>query len=306
MDPISASIMAGGSLLGGLFGGDDKTVEQEPWGPQQPYLENMFGYAQNLYNQGPQQFYPGQTWVDPNQLELLGRTNALGYSTGPQLNQLIGGAQGSLGQALAGGMNPYLENYLRMGSREIGQNFTEQILPGIQTAAIAQGGLGGSRQGVAEGLASERASQSMEDFTTRLLSEAYGQGLRQQAEAWRQTPEMANLGLMPSNQQMALGALYRGDTEQMLGDAYGRWGFEQQAPWNLLNQYQDVVGGQQYGGTATTNQNNLGNMLGLGGLTAYGLGDYFDVWGGGGDSAAQEMDPYGGYAWGDQYYGGYT
>jgi hypothetical protein len=307
---IPAAIGAIGAIGGSLLSDNDSTVNTEPWHTQADYLENMFGYGQGLYDQGPLQYYPGQTWVDPNQLELLGRSNALGYSTGPQLNSLIGNAQGSLNQALQGGMNPYLQDYLRMGSQAIGQNFREQLLPGIQQDAIAQGALGGSRQGIAEGLAADRASQSMEDFTTRLLSDAYGQGLRQQSAAWQVSPQLARLGLLPSTQQQALGALYAGDTQQMLQDAMSRWTYEQQAPWDLLSRYQGVVGGQGYGAQQTSNSNNLGNTLGLAGLTAYGLGDYFDLWGGGsgGDSVAgevpyEEPNYYGGY--GGDYWGGY-
>lgn len=38
-----------------------QVVPTGPWTPQIPYLQNLFQNAQNLYNQGTPQYYPGQT-----------------------------------------------------------------------------------------------------------------------------------------------------------------------------------------------------------------------------------------------------
>ena len=42
-------------------GGGDQTTRTEPWAGQQPYLRDVFGQAQNLYQQGGPQYFPGQT-----------------------------------------------------------------------------------------------------------------------------------------------------------------------------------------------------------------------------------------------------
>ena len=39
------------------------TQNTEPWASQKPYLEQGFKEAQGIYNQGPQQFYGGQTFA---------------------------------------------------------------------------------------------------------------------------------------------------------------------------------------------------------------------------------------------------
>lgn len=268
------------------MGGNKTEVSNEPWSAQQPYLENMFGYGQDLYNQGPLQYYPGQTWVDPNQLELLGRSNALGYGTSPQLQDLIGAGQSGITQALQGGLNPYLEQLLAMGNREITDQYLRGTLPGIQTDAIAAGGLGSSRQGVAEGLAAEGASKAMGDFSTKLLSDAYGQNLDQQSRAWLAANQMAQLGFLPSQTQQQVGGQYNADTQLMLQDAINRWNYEQQAPWDLLSRYQGVVGGQGYGSQQTSSASTPGAMLGTAGMLGYGLYDWLSGSGGGGDNTA--------------------
>lgn len=55
-DPVSAGIMAGGSLLGGVLGsqksgGSSSTSSNDPWSAQQPYLTGGFQDASNLYAQ---------------------------------------------------------------------------------------------------------------------------------------------------------------------------------------------------------------------------------------------------------------
>ncbi len=37
------------------------TQESSPWEGQQPFLRDIFSQAQGLFDQGPQQYYPGQT-----------------------------------------------------------------------------------------------------------------------------------------------------------------------------------------------------------------------------------------------------
>ncbi len=46
-----------------MGGSRDQTSTQEstPWEGQQPFLEDLFSQGQQLYQQGPQQYYPGQT-----------------------------------------------------------------------------------------------------------------------------------------------------------------------------------------------------------------------------------------------------
>ena len=73
-------------------------AQSGPWQPQQPFLKDLFGQAQNLFNQGPQQFYPGST-VNP-----LNQT---------QQSAIAGtAARGQGGSATEGAFNSYLQNSL--------------------------------------------------------------------------------------------------------------------------------------------------------------------------------------------------
>lgn len=73
--------------------------------------------------------------------------------------------------------NPYLQSYMEAATRPLEQQYAEKIMPGIAGSAITAGGYGGSRQGIAEGLASRGLSQASGDTTAKIASEGYGQGL---------------------------------------------------------------------------------------------------------------------------------
>lgn len=73
--------------------------------------------------------------------------------------------------------NPYLQSYMDASVRPLTQQFANTILPGISQDAISAGGFGGSRQGIAEGLASQGLQQATGDITSRIGNEGYAQGL---------------------------------------------------------------------------------------------------------------------------------
>lgn len=72
--------------------------------------------------------------------------------------------------------NPYLGRTIDAASRRMADNFNEQVMPGLRGQAQAAGQYGGSRQGIAEGLAAKGLSQSMSDMIGGMYSNAYNQG----------------------------------------------------------------------------------------------------------------------------------
>ena len=135
--------------------------------------------------------------------DLYGTAGGLFESTGQQAEQFYGsgggltgagaaGAGGLLGDyaagdpardfILGGGLidpeqNAYLDEYVQAAINPLTNELTRSVLPGIQSEAITAGGLGGSRQGVAEGMALESYMQQVGDISSSIYSDAYGQGL---------------------------------------------------------------------------------------------------------------------------------
>lgn len=97
-----------------------------------------------------------------------------------QGNQQTSGALGTLldPSILDAGSNPYLQSYMAAALHPLQDQYANTIMPGIAGDAISAGGFGGSRQGIAEGLAAQGLSRASGDTTANIASQGYGQGLQ--------------------------------------------------------------------------------------------------------------------------------
>ncbi len=131
--------------------------ESSPWIGQQPYLSDVFRKAQGLYNRGPQQYYPGQTYTDFNAIQQ--------DAMGAQLDR----AQGSSQEAALGN---YINNQLGQqqfnlgGAGQAAQQAASGVAPGQQM--IGQAGMSGPTIGAAsqfaQGGANTLGAQGAADF----------------------------------------------------------------------------------------------------------------------------------------------
>ena len=64
--------------------------------------------------------------------------------------------------------NPYLEKAISAATRPLWQQYNQQVIPAITSAAVGHGTTGGSREGVAQGLASQAALQESGDIGSRI------------------------------------------------------------------------------------------------------------------------------------------
>jgi hypothetical protein len=200
-------------LLGGNFGIGNignwqGTVAQQGTGQINPFLGALAQEAQNRAFRG------------------YDRALAASEGTGAQqISQALGGfgraAEGALGgfdraaarargeyqratQAGLGGINEALATANR--------DFTEQVLPSIRGAASGVGGYGGSRHGIAEGLAARGQIESLNRAIGR-TGEGFGLGAAQLGE---------NLGLGAGQVGQGLALSAGGIGEQLLGSAQER------------------------------------------------------------------------------------
>ena len=81
-------------------------------------------------------------------------------------------------QNMVGGMtgNPQLDAMVNAAQTRTAQNFNEQVMPQISMSALGNNAFGGSRQGIAEGLAADRLQQQMGDIATQMYGGAYESG----------------------------------------------------------------------------------------------------------------------------------
>lgn len=159
---------------------------------------------------------PAQSQVTPQSLLELGRTSQIGDMPAPvnrQENYIdssalragdpfgsMGGANpmGALGQMLSGQVNTAaLDPVMATASRRLGEQFNEQVMPGIRGGAQAAGQYGSSRQGIAEGLAARGLGYAMGDMSANMYNNAFNQAQQNMAGA---ANNLAGLGFNNANQ----------------------------------------------------------------------------------------------------------
>lgn len=198
------------SIMGKLFGGSTKT-KTSPWAPAAQFLTGANGHTsllQEMENnylqnrdtvnpamQGIQQYQQllEQRMSDPSFNEAThGGINAMrgAYNTnfgpvagiqGAGQTNLTNARQGqgvldptsAMGRLLSGRPDTqYLDQQANAIQRNAARNLMENVMPGLRSEAVVSGQYGGSRQGLAEGLAMSRLNQDLAPSITGMYSNA--------------------------------------------------------------------------------------------------------------------------------------
>ncbi len=125
--------------------------------------------------------------------------------------------------------NPYLQDASNAITNQVNTNLQTQILPGINSGAMMAGGYGGSRQGVAQGLAINGANQAIANGLANLNLGAYNTDQQIAAQKAMQAAALSSQESIAKQQTdlqrtLGLGNLglgyYNADTSRGLG--YGQ------------------------------------------------------------------------------------
>jgi hypothetical protein len=172
-------------------------------------------------------------------------------------------ATGQMGRMLGNTLDDWRANYQRTKG-DIQDTLTEQWLPGLRSGASLAGQYGGTRQGVAEGVAASKAQRTLADLE-RSFGTDFGNALEASGMSLGDT--LSNLGANTSNLIGNLGNQY--------GQAYESGAVNTS---NLgANLGRGVSQGLQAAGMGLSNQlsnlyNALGTSLAQTNLGAYGQG----------------------------------
>lgn len=86
----------------------------------------------------------------------------------------------SIARMMSGTMNPWIGQAADSAMARLNDNFKEQIMPSIASNAVATGGVGGSRQGVAEGIAAKGLAQAQGDMLASMYLQGANKAIDQQ------------------------------------------------------------------------------------------------------------------------------
>ena len=262
-------------------GGNDTketTTTAEPYGPSEPYLNDIMAEAAALYASGTgMQYYPGSTVVpmsNQTNASLAGQEN-LGYGMmggsalyGQSADMLSGYAGGLAPSTYAGGQS--LSDY-----RDV---LAGQAMESVQDQFAGMGRTGGSPQ--AQAAVAQQFSNAY--VPTALQFREQELGREQQANMFGQTNQINAASMLPGIQQAmdnrammgtnllgSVGQQREGYAGQYLQEDLQRYQFEQMAPYQRLQQYAGTIlpiGGQFPMTTMTQPQPKYNAMTGaLGG-----------------------------------------
>ncbi len=233
-----------------MSGGGGKTQTQkstnEPYKAQQPFINKLFNRAENLYQQGPIQYYPDQTYAGMSpvsQQALQGITKR--------------GTEGSpLNQASSG----YLQDVL-------GGKYLNRQSPGWDAVANATRAAADSTYAGLGRYGSGAHDTAVGQALGGLQYQDYSNQLNRMDQAAALAPTIAGQDFVDLNAVNQAGQQYQGELQNQINADMQRYNFRQQAPYNNLQDYQNFINGNFGGSSQTTmpSQGGFGTQQAVGG-----------------------------------------
>ena len=238
------------------------SFQDKVWGGQTGALQDLYGNAQDLFNQtntGMQGLQPGATQnmqdtynqVNPAYQEQLqgGAYRDMGLQ-----NQLMGSLNQSMNQpsamsqinamTMGGEGNNYADamkdQYIQDANRA-----QEQMLSGLDARAASSGMSGGSRHGIAQGLGMARVNDALQSNLAKTGYDTFDEDLQrkldiaQQADQGNLARQQMMSGMIGQQNQAQQGAIQGGQNMQNIN--MGQYA-PQMMPWDAMGQYGNVIG----------------------------------------------------------------
>ena len=264
------------------------TTTTEPFAEQKPFLERVFKEAEAQFDATGPTFFPGQTTAGKNAFDVAAQQQFLGAAspTADIARASADATKFALGPVLSPESNPALQANIEGAIRPVFDTLTRKVLPNIRSDAILADGFGGSRQQLAEGVATGEATRAALDTSAELANRAFVSGLDTFSKALVTAPQVQSQQLAAPSIIAGVGEQERAFEQQGINEAVQRYNFEQAIEGAKLAQFANLIQGN-FGGTTTQQiagvQNPQGGNAftrGLGGaLSGASLGAAFGGFG---------------------------
>jgi len=278
------------SFLSNLFGSSSTpstvrttTVNKDPWGPQQPHLENIFTGAEDAYKSAAPSYFPDSTVVglSPQTEGALSGMEQRALAGSPLQQAAMAQAQSTIeGDYL--NSNPWLTGAYNAASAPVIEQWNTKIAPGIDSSFAGAGRMGSGLYAQARNNAENTLGRSLTDMSSKMAYTNYANERKNQLDMTSNAPQMAQSDYNDLNKLMAVGASREGQEQAQLQDQIQRFQFEQNRPWDQLARYSGLVSGgygsaeqQQTPLYSNPSANFLSGALGgaqLGKMTGLGAG----------------------------------
>lgn len=168
--------------------------------------------------------------------------------------------------------NPALAQWMQAATRPLEQSLMETVLPGVRGEAITAGQFGGSRQGIAEGLATGRTMQAMGDVSANIANQGYQSGLDAMARGLALSPQTMQAMAQPALTQGAVGDVQRNMEQMLLQEQWYKDMYAQMAPFLAAQEVAAMAQGFPGGTSTATMTGGQPSGGGIGGALSGGMG----------------------------------
>lgn len=172
--------------------------------------------------------------------------------------------------------NPYLTQMGQNLQTQFNDNLMQNTLPAIRGGAVAAGGVGGSRQGIAEGLATGQSNTGAANAITNLYGQDFNNSMNRNLQQYGMDQNFY-LGNQAQNQTFY--TQQRGQDLQSIGLGAQLYGNGINGEWSPINNATQAY--QPWSGYGSTTTGSTGNNWGAGigtGLATYQTGTKNGWW----------------------------
>jgi len=257
-----------------MAGGGGQQVSRTELDPTlKPYVEFGLSEAQRLYQGGPPQYYPGQTYVGPSgyTTEAMQAAAERARAGSPLTQAALGQQQATVGGAYLGG-SPFFQGAFQAAARPVEMQYMDAINR-ARSAASSAGRYGSGALGQLEGRAEGALATGLSDIAGKLAYENFARERQLQEAAAIRAPALAESQYGDIQRLANVGAMSEDYAQRQMAADIARFNYGQMAPYQALQSFLGSVYGAPSGMVAT--QPIIGNPLlgALGGAAAgYALG----------------------------------
>ena len=272
----------------------DQTITStaQPWAGLSPYLTDLYQRGQTAQGMTPNIAPQGSLVAPVNMAQRQGNQGMADAASRVSMapggfgsNAMDLGRRTTAGEFVDPNSNPYFMPALRASYEPLLKQLTDEIIPGITSAA--------TRQGALDSTSYENLKTNAVTGTTRGISDSIAKAVADQYNIERGR-QMEGPGLEAAGYQMSLAPgqtmLQAGNQQQQfeqqpIDAALARYNLDVAAPYAGLDRYSSILGGGggagaaagSRTGTETTAPNTYGNTLsgGVGGAALGGLAGYY-------------------------------
>ena len=232
-----------------------RTIQEIP-----PYMQRaqqtLYDEAARIYNTyRPQQYGGDWTSAVTSQPDYQTAARYERGLAGEFLPRQIGETQSTLGMLMNAPdvyQNPALQRAVRGALGDVQRQFTEGIIPQLESSIAGQGQGGNVRTDILRQQTGERAARAMSDVAAGMYERAYGTGLQAAAQGAAMQPMLMQMATAPSDIYRRMGLDVTADQQARIDQLREMYEYQQMAPWAQLQRLSSIIPGTPGGGFGQT------------------------------------------------------